>query len=133
LGVYFLKISKYKSISEHDLSEVMKTMKALEQWQIEDCRKQHSEGKTYYQLAQLYSCHPRTIENYCKPELPGQIRIEGIGFDIKVISTTPGKTLNFKGVTKIDKKPDWIRIMKEEEVIALLTPENITAIIPMEG
>lgn len=107
-------------------------MKALEQWQIDDIRKQKSAGKTDMQLAQQYNVHYRTIQNYCKDiKSPMQDELEKQGYDIKVISTTPGKTLNFKDVTQIVKGKEWIKIYKGDELIGLLEPQNVTAIVPI--
>jgi len=106
--------------------------KALEPWQVNDIRKQKAEGKTDMQLAQLYNVHYKVIQDCCKP-IPGQFSLDGTGQDIKVIGITPGKTLNFAGVTEIRKGKDWIEVRRGEEVIGLLNEANITAIVPLEG
>ncbi|MEG6613738.1 hypothetical protein V6C42_12860 [Pseudoclostridium thermosuccinogenes] len=60
-----------------------------------------------------------------------QEELDKQGYDIKVISTTPGKTLNFTGVTQIVKGKDWIKIYRGKELIGLLEPQNVTAIVPI--
>jgi hypothetical protein len=105
----------------------------LDEWRVNDIIANKGK-KTALQLAQIHSCHYRTVENIwaqSKQPEPPWMELPDNGYSIKIISTTPGKTLNFVGVTQIRKSRDWIEICKGDEVIGLLEPSNITAILPI--
>lgn len=100
-------------------------IKALEQWQIDDIRKQKAEGKTLMQLAQQYNVHYKTIENYLKPpkeEDPSD------GQAIRIISNNPGKTRNYTGITSIIKGKEWVDLYRDEEMIATVRTAEIFSI-----
>jgi hypothetical protein len=112
-------------------------LKALEQYQINELYQKAEQGITYGELASFYHISPATVKNYVTVERARHepVKEEAIAesVNIKVIGVTPGKTLNFSNVTNIFRDKQWIHIMSGEDKIGMLIPENITAIIPLEG
>lgn len=115
-------------------------MKALEPWQIDDIIKQKSEGKTYMQLAALYNCHYKTIENALREwrqsqeqeQVEGQIEIEEFkGYSLKVLLMND-KTMNFDEIGKYEKlvKLDiWQLYDTCGEVVAIFEARNVSGIV----
>lgn len=108
----------------------MGTLRALEQWQVDDIVKQKGK-KSAVQLGQQYGVHYRTIENYWKKYLKHETKEETKKHTIRIISTTAGKVRNYI-VDKIDCGKLWTELYLNGEEIAKIWNNNIFAIEPVK-
>jgi hypothetical protein len=104
-------------------------MKALEDWQIKDIIKQHAEGKTLVELAQIYNVHYKTIANYINAEKPAE------GLNIKVFFNVQDnekkQTFNHYGVIEQETKGRWLHLYKQNGEEAIINMDNVNQIISL--